>query len=98
MLTIQKIREDLNDIRFYYSKQKALEHASKTVVQSSIIDKVNKYNQAVKDAPIRLYDLYISLYIHNNTQAALADDWDCSERNIGLMTRQLLDFLVNAIN
>jgi len=98
MLTIQQIREDLNDIRFYYSKQKAIDYASKTVVQSSVVDKVNKYNQAVKDAPVRLYDLYISLYVQNNTQAALAYDWDCSERYIAKMTKDLQEFLAKAIS
>jgi len=39
MITINQIREDLREIRYYYSKQKVFDQASKTVIQSSVIDK-----------------------------------------------------------
>jgi len=96
MLTIQQIREDLKDIRYYYSKQKMFDHASKTVIQSSVLDKVNRYNQAVKDAPARLYDIYVSLYVQNNSQEALAYDWDYSPDYIKQLNKKLCDFLLKA--
>lgn len=97
MLTIQKIREDLRDIRYYYSKQKMFDHASKTVVQSSVLDKVNKYNEAVKSAPARLYDVYVSLYAQNNSQTALAYDWDCTSEYIRQLNIQLYEFLLKTL-
>jgi len=94
MLTKQKVREDLKEIRYYYSKQKMFDDAGKTVVQSAVLEKVSKYNQAVKDAPARLFDLYISLYVQNNSQAALAYDWDFSTDYIKQLNKQLCEFLL----
>lgn len=98
MLTKQQIREDLKDIRYYYSKQKLFDSASKTIVQSSVIEKVNRYNQAVKDAPARLYDLYISLYVQNNSQTAVAYDWNRSNDYIKLLNKLLCEHLLKALN
>lgn len=97
MLTLQKIREDLKEIRYYYSKQKMFDSVSKTVIQSSVLDKVNVYNQAVKDAPARLYDLYVSLYVMNNTQETLAFDWDCTPDYIKQQNKKLCEFLLKKL-
>ena len=98
MITIQKIREELREIRYYYSKQKMFDDAGITIVQSSVLDKVNRYNQAIINAPARLYDLYISLYVQNNSQAALAYDWDFSTDYIKQLNKQLYEFLVIELN
>lgn len=97
-LTIQKIREDLKDIRYYYSKQKIFDSNLKIVVQSSVVEKVNRYNEAVKNAPARLYDVYVSLYVQNNTQEALAFDWDFSPEYIKLLNRQLCEFFLRTMS
>ena len=75
MLTINQVREDLKEIRYYYSMQELFDSAANTVKPVAILNKVERYNAAIKAAPARLYILYISLYVKNNTQAALADDW-----------------------
>ena len=98
MLTIQKVRDDLRDIRYYFSKQKLFDDVSKTVVRNSVRDTVERYNQAVKDAPARLFDLYISLYVHNNSQSALADDWNFSDAYIRLLNQKLCEFLLKALS
>ena len=96
MLSIQEIREDLREIRYYYSKQKMFDSATK-VIASALLDKVERYNQAMKNASARLYDLYYSLYVQNNTQAALAYDWDLSVDYLKLLNRQLCEFLQKAL-
>jgi hypothetical protein len=98
MLTLKKVREDLSEIRYYYSKQKVFDTAAKTVVQSSVLDKVTRYNQAVKDAPPKLFDLYLSLYVQNNSQSAVAYDWDFSIDYIKQLTKQLQEFLLFVLN
>jgi len=93
-MTIKQIREDLREIQFYYSKQKSLDYLVKTVAQNSILEKVQKYHEAVKDAPIRLYGLYMALYVENNTQGALAYEWTCSESQIKVLSQKLCEFLI----
>ena len=98
MVTMQAIREDLREIRYYYSKQKMFEDSSKYVVARSVLEKVNRYNEAVQNAPARLYDLYISLYVQNNTQAALAYDWDFCNDYIKRLNKQLCEYFFKVFN
>lgn len=92
-LTVQEIRNDLKDIQYFYSKQRTFESAANIIGQNAIVSKVAKYNEAMCNAPIRLYDIYISLYVNNNTQEALAEDWNCSFENIRRINKQLYDYL-----
>lgn len=98
MVTMQAIREDLKEIRYYYSKQKLFDSASKCVVESSVLEKVNRYNQAVKNAPARLYDLYISVYTQNNTLFAMTYEWDYCYDYIKQLNKQLCEFLLHYFN
>ncbi len=92
-VTIRQVKEDLREIRYYYAKQKELDGASRTVGASSITEKIERYHTAVRKAPVRLYDLYIALYVHNNTQLAVALDWDYSADYIRKLNNQLCQFL-----
>ena len=55
--------------------------------------KVQRYNDAVKRAPIRIYDVYVELYIRNNTQESLADKWRYSTQTIKRLNGKLYDYL-----
>ena len=90
MKSLKEIYADLREIRYYYSKREVFENGP---VQSSLIEKVERYNQAMRDAPARLYDLYISLYIQNNSQAALSYDWNFSPDYIKRLNRLLCEYL-----
>ncbi len=98
MVTMRQIREDLREIRYYYSKRELLDKASKVILPNSVLEKVERYNQAVANAPIRLYDLYVSLYVQNNTQAALSYDWDFSPDYIKQLNKQLCEYLFGVFN
>lgn len=92
MLAIQEVRRELREIRYYYAKQKVFDKATKEI-PSAVIETVSRYNQAIKNAPARLYDLYIHLYVLNNTQEALAYDWDYSNDYIKQLNKQLCEYL-----
>ena len=62
MLTINQVREDLKEIRYYYSMQELFDSAANTVKPVAILNKVERYNAAIKAAPARLYILYVSLF------------------------------------
>jgi hypothetical protein len=97
MVTRKQVKEDLKEIRYYYSKQKQFESA-KCVVESAVVEKVNRYNQAIKNAPARLYDLYISVYTQNNTLYAMTYEWDFCYEYIKDINNQLCDYLVKFFN
>lgn len=98
MVTMQQIRADLKEIRYYYAQQKDMERMSKSVGGSARRAMVDKYNAAVCKAPFRLYRLYGALYIDDNTQFGVALDWNCSADYIKQLNKQLCKFLQDELN
>lgn len=97
MITLKQIYKDLKEIRYYYAKQKLFDDKHNPV-QSEVVSLVEKYHNAVKAAPARLYDLYISLYFHNNTQATLAYDWNLTDDYIKTLNKKLCEYLRQAFD
>ena len=79
-MTIEQIRKELQDIRYYYSRKAMFDRASDCVAKNAAVELARKYNEAIQTAPPKLYDLYISLYTDNNTQASLAEKWGIQRR------------------
>lgn len=93
MVTMDQIRSELQELRYYYSKQRELDVAAKGVGESAVKEKAERYNAAIRKAPVRLYDLYVSLYVHNNTQLVVSLDWDRSIDYIKRLNKKLCLFL-----
>ena len=87
-MTIEKIREELQDVRYYYSRKEMFDRAKDCVAKNAAIGLAKKYGNAVRDAPPRLYDIYVTLYVENNTQASAAEK--CN------LNRQLYAFFQSA--
>ena len=98
MLTCEQIRSDLREIRYYYSMQDLFDKSAKTVRPLAILQKVERYNKAMENAPARLYVIYVSLYVNNNSQTALADDWGFTREYIKDLNQKLIEYLKSAIN
>lgn len=67
MLSINTIKSDLRDIKTYYKEKEIFEAYSKYVGECSVKDLVNKYNACICKAPVKLYQLYVNLYVKNQT-------------------------------
>mgnify|MGYP003571565366 CR=1 FL=1 len=91
----ENIRRDLKNIRYYYARKNAFENASLTVGQNTIIDKLDIYNNAIRFATPRLYDLYVTLYTQNNTQDSLSEKWGYSLEHVSRLHSQLVRFFLN---
>lgn len=63
MITLKQIRADLREIRFYYINKEKMDEAFQTTGRNEIMNLVEKYHKAMQTAPIKLYDLYVGLYI-----------------------------------
>lgn len=92
-MTVKEIKEDLKEIRFYYANQDMFNRSAKVVSAEAILHIVDKYNNAIKNASGKLYLLYMSLYVYNNSQITLADDWGTTAEKICTYNQQLIDFL-----
>lgn len=93
MVTLAKVRADLRDIKYYCARKKMFEEASVRVGKSAIFDKIDLYNTCVCNAPPRLYDIYVSLYLENNTQESLSEHIGYSVEYISKLNGQLIRFL-----
>ena len=93
MKTIKNVREDLKNIRYFYSRKELFEKASVSVGQNATFEIAQQYNEIICSAPPRLYDLYVSLYLQNNTQDSLSDKLGYTTEHISRLNGQLVKFL-----
>lgn len=94
-MTIEQIRADLREVRYYYAMQHLFDANSKVIPPKRVKALVAKYNEAIEEAPGNVYILYVALYINNTTQIDLADDWGFSREYIKTMNRDLYEYLKN---
>lgn len=93
MISLSIIREELKDIKYYYSRREVLEKGFSTTGTNDIVLKLQKYNEAICKAPPKLYDLYIQLYVENHTQESLSALLGFTPEYIQMLNKDLLKFL-----
>ena len=98
-MTLNEIREDLRDIRYYYSRKDFLENGAKEIsVVNSIKRRAEKYNAAMENAPPKLLDIYLNLYTKGYTQEATAAILGYSPQYINFLNNNLLIYLCGALS
>lgn len=97
-MNIEQIREDLRDIRYYYSMQSVFDNGAKKVRSNSTMEKVEKYNKIMANAPSKLYVLYVSLYLENNSQTSLSDRWCYTRDYIKDLNNKLCEYLLDVLS
>lgn len=98
MISLNKIREDLKDIRYFYWRRKVFDDNVRNTGVTIIKKKVERYNAVIVNASARLYDLYIGLYVYGKTQSCFASDIGYSDRYIQKQNKQLLLYLQENLN
>ena len=98
MLTLDKIREDLKEVRYYYSRKKLFDEHSGSISPNAVLEKVQRYNDAVKNAEPKLYDTYVCLYVKNYTQEGMGDELGYTLQHIKALNKRLLLFLQHELN
>lgn len=96
-MNLSEIMEDLKDIRYYYAHKDVFESAARENVYNDVVRKVRKYTALVEKAPPILFDLYVSLYMLNNTQAAFAYDRDYTTNYIKELNNKLCLYILDTI-
>ncbi|MDD4816187.1 MAG: hypothetical protein PHQ62_03530 [Clostridia bacterium] len=93
MLSQKTIRQDLKNIRYYYSRKDTFDELSLCLGDNAILEKIENYRRAVRSAPPKLYDLYALLYLQNNTQYSLSQKLGYTIEHISRVNSQLIKFL-----
>ena len=93
-MTTEEIRAELQDVRYYYSRKAMFDRAKACVAKNAAVAILP--GVVLAEGPPRLYDISVTLYVENNTQASAAEKWGYSEGYIRYLNRQLYAFFVNA--
>lgn len=85
MKTFTAIREDLRNIRYYYSRRDEMTQTAKIVGECKVLKTVEEYNEIVCQAPPKLYELYSFLFDIAVRQWARSISRNVSNANIVAM-------------
>lgn len=96
-MTIEQVRKDLADIRYYYSMETVFKKSSSLIVPKLFMEKVEKYSKAMSMSNPRLFTVYVALYVQNNSQQTVADDWCRSREYVRQLNKDLCEFLVKTL-
>ena len=97
-MTAKQIKEDLQNIRYYYMHKASFDKAENTGFKNKVVQKAERYGRLVSEAPPRLYIVYYLLYAEGKTQYAAALEQNVTEGYIRNRCRQLQQYLLNEIN
>lgn len=98
MITLNQVREELKDIRYYMSRKVIFDKSASCVGKINIEKRIELYNRYICDATPRLYDMYVSLYLENNTQESLSEKLGYSLVHIGRLNAELIRFFQQKLN
>ena len=92
MISLDKIRKDLKDIRYYYSRREIFDSVKSDIGLIGVRSMVKRYNQLIVDAPLCLFDIYVCLYIKGYTQEKMAVELNVSPQYVQIQNKKLLQF------
>lgn len=97
MASMEQVKANLREIRYYYLRKEQLDDASHSIGPLPIKRILENYNCAIRKAPLRLYDLYACLYVRGQTQEAIALDLGYTPQYIRKLINELFTFFRNNI-
>ena len=95
MITKEKIRSELKDIRYYYSKKEAFDAHFRETGENDILQTIAKYNEIIRRASPQLY---ASLYIRGITQESAAEEMDYSPYYVFKLNNKLVKMFYDELN
>ena len=93
MISPERVRRDLKDIRYYYARKAILDSVKGDVGINKVRSMVDRYNQIILNAPLYLFDLYVCLYIKGYTQDKMAVELNVSSQYVQSQNKKLIAFL-----
>jgi hypothetical protein len=93
MISPEKVRRDLKDIRYYYARKAILDSVKGDVGINKVRSMVDRYNKIIMNAPLYLFDLYVCLYVKGYTQDKMAVELNVSSQYVYSQNKKLVEFL-----
>lgn len=96
-MTAQQVKEDLVNIRMYYRDFDFFQAWRKKGISNKVFETVDRYNNAMRNAPVALFRVYIGLYCEGQTRDEVACAYGYSLKQIGDWCTQLFQYLTEAL-
>ena len=93
MISTERVRRDLKDIRYYYARKAILDSVKGDVGINKVRSMVDRYNKIILNAPLYLFDLYVCLYVKGYTQDKMAVELNVSSQYVHSQNKKLVEFL-----
>lgn len=93
MISPERVRRDLKDIRYYYARKSILDSVKGDVGINKVRSMVDRYNKIILNAPLYLFDLYVCLYVKGYTQDKMAVELNVSSQYVHSQNKKLVEFL-----
>jgi hypothetical protein len=93
MISPERVRRDLKDIRYYYARKAILDSVKGDVGINKVRSMVDRYNKIIMNAPLYLFDLYVCLYVKGYTQDKMAVELNVSSQYVYSQNKKLVEFL-----
>ncbi len=98
MVTVETVRTDLEEIKYYYENQNELDTVARSIGECAVASKVKRYNEAITHAPVKLYRLYTALYVNGISQFEYSLDIDRSKNRVYIANRELRRYFADYFN
>ena len=92
-MNTMEIREDLKQIKFYYSRKDLFAQSVAKIGQLGIQSKLDKYNSAICLATPQMYELYYEIYVNSKTHEEYADEYGYSVNYVYKLNHKLIQYL-----
>lgn len=93
----EQVKTELREVKYYFSRKANMDAISINAGESSAKALADKYVNAIRQAPARLYDLFGCLYIQNKTQEAVAMELCYSDVHIRRLIKDLINYFAKKI-
>lgn len=98
MYSEERVKEELEELKYYYQQKDKLD-VYLTELSSSVINElVEKYSKIISCAPIKLYHVYVGLYMKGWSQIALAREMGYTRYYVQILNGRLIQYLKESLD
>ena len=87
------VRNDLSEIKYYHTRKSKLDAYMEDNLPSSVVELVKLYAETIRKAPIRLYHVYVGLYVKGWTLDGVANEMEYTIGYVQNLSTKLIQFL-----
>lgn len=98
MITMEIIKSELEDIKYYHSRRESFDKAFDAVGKNTILQTLERYNKVICFASPKLYEIYVYLYIKCCTQEETAEELCYSVNYVYKLNKKMLEFFYDNMN